>query len=301
MIMMKKFTALVAGTLAAITFAALGNAGEARAALAYRHLASTTGIVVYGGQVVMSPGYSFRPNFLVTPRVVAQLGGPNCHAWVQSAQYTGNPRPIFAQRMNRFTDGSFEVAFGSVNWVSFEITQPINTVPSVCDLHFYALMEAGVVPAPVDPQPAPAPQDPNAPQPGHPGQPSQPSEPSQPSQPSEPQQPADPVAEEILLGAVNYSGGFGRDLPVVQSGRGPLDGIVTGIRITVPEFCKQTQVLGAGTVSEGKFDPATPASNVPGAFIVNGGQGLRASDILVTLNGPFDAQCAVPVYVRIKK
>lgn len=288
MIMMKKFTALVAGTAAAIVMSTLANAGEAKAALAYRHLASTAGIVVNGGQVVMSPSYSFHPNFLVTPRVVAQLAGPNCRAWVQAAQYTGNPRPVFAHRMNRFPDGSFEVAFGSINWVSFEITQPINTVPSICDLHFYALMENGVVPAPVEPQPAPIQPQPSEPQPSEP-------------QPSEPQQPADPAAEEILLGAVNYSGGFGRDLPVVQSGRGPLDGIVTGIRVAVPEFCKQTQVLGAGTVSEGKFDAATPASNVPGAFIVNGGQGLRASDILVTLNGPFDAQCAVPVYVRIKK
>lgn len=285
--MMKQLLAL---TMTATAAGTIATSGEARAELAYRHLATTSGIVVNGGLVTMSPGYSFRPNLLVTPRVVAQLAGPNCRAYVQSAQYTGNPRPIFAQRMNRFPDGSFEVAFGSVTWVAFEITQPFNTASSICDLHFYALLETGTAPAPVDPQPAPRPQDPN-----------QPSQPSEPSQPTEPQQPTDPDAQEILLGAVNYSGGFGRDLPVVQSGRGPLDGIVTGIRVAIPEFCKHAEVLAAGTVSEGKYDAAAPASNIPGAFIVNGGQGLRASDILVTLNGPFDAQCAVPVYVRVKR
>ncbi|NDE13874.1 hypothetical protein EBZ80_02985 [bacterium] len=267
--MMKHFLALTMAVTAAGTIA---TSGEARAELAYRHLATTSSIVVNGGHVTMSPGYSFRPNLLVTPRVVAQLAGPNCRAYVQSAQYTGNPRPIFAQRMNRFPDGSFEVPFGSVTWVAFEITQPFNTASSICDLHFYALLETGTAPAPVDP-----------------------------SQPTEPQQPTDPDAQEILLGAVNYSGGFGRDLPVVQSGRGPLDGIVTGIRVAIPEFCQHAEVLAAGTVSEGKYDAAAPASNIPGAFIVNGGQGLRASDILVTLNGPFDAQCAVPVYVRVKR
>ncbi len=261
-------------TAAAWLGIAMSTSGEARAELAYRHMATTTGIVVDGGRVVMSPGYSFGNNVMLTNRVVGQLSGPNCRAFVQNAQYTGNPRPLLAQRMNRFPDGSFEVAYGTLSWISFEITQPYATIPSICDLTFYALLENGAGPIPVNP--APNPQDPN-----HPGN------------------PAD--APEQLIGVVNYSGGFGRDLPVVQSGRNPMDGIVIGIRVAIPDFCKHAEVLGAGTVSEGKFDPAAPSTNLPGAFIVNGGQGFRASDILVTINGPFDAQCSVPVYVKIKK
>ncbi len=273
------------GFVAAATVAMIiSTAGEARAELAYRQIARTSGIVVEGGRVVMSPNYSFAPNVMITSRVVGQLSGPNCRAYVQNAQYTGNPRPIFAQRMNRFPDGSFEVAYGTLSWVAFEITQPYGTAPSFCDLNFFALLETGVAPAPVNPAPNPAPN------------------PQDPNHPSDPGQPGTPVdAPEQLIGVVNYSGGFGRDLPVVQSGRSPLDGIVIGIRVAIPDFCKQTEVLGAGTVSEGKYDPATPSENVHGAFIVNGGQGLRASDILVTLNGPFDAQCSVPVYVKVKK
>ncbi len=290
--MMKKETirGLLGSLLASTSIAmAISTSGEARAELAYRMVARTSGIVVEGGRVVMSPNYSFAPAVMVTSRVVGQLAGPNCRAFVQNAQYTGNPRPLFAQRMNRFPDGSFEVAFGTINWVAFEITQPYGTPTSLCDLNFFALLETGAAPVPVTPvpNPVPNPQNPN---------------PQDPSHPSDPAQPGTPVdAPEQLVGVVNYSGGFGRDLPVVQSGRNPLDGIVIGIRVAIPDFCKQAEVLGAGTISEGKYDPATPADNIHGAYIVNGGQGLRASDILVTLNGPFDAQCSVPVYVKVKK
>ena len=289
---MKKETirGLLGSLLASTSIAmAISTSGEARAELAYRMVARTSGIVVEGGRVVMSPNYSFAPAVMVTSRVVGQLAGPNCRAFVQNAQYTGNPRPLFAQRMNRFPDGSFEVAFGTINWVAFEITQPYGTPTSLCDLNFFALLETGAAPVPVTPvpNPVPNPQNPN---------------PQDPSHPSDPAQPGTPVdAPEQLVGVVNYSGGFGRDLPVVQSGRNPLDGIVIGIRVAIPDFCKQAEVLGAGTISEGKYDPATPADNIHGAYIVNGGQGLRASDILVTLNGPFDAQCSVPVYVKVKK
>ena len=268
--MFKKVFGTVAAAAALTAVMTISVASEARAELAYRRLLVTTGIIVDGGRVTMSPDYSFRPNILLTNRLVAQLSGPNCRSYIQAGQYTGNPRPLFAQRMNRFADGSFEVAFGSLNWTAFEITQPYGTAPSVCNLHLYALIDSGVTPAPVNPV-----------------------------NPVDPGNPVD--VHEELLGVVNYSGGFGRDLPVVLSGRNTLDGFVTTIRVAIPEFCKQTEVLDAGTISEGKFDPATPTRNLRNTFIVNGGQGLRASEILVTLNGPFDAQCGIPVYVKIKR
>ena len=275
--MFKKVFGTVAAAAALTAVMTISVASEARAELAYRRLLVTTGIIVDGGRVTMSPDYSFRPNILLTNRLVAQLSGPNCRSYVQAGQYTGNPRPLFAQRMNRFADGSFEVAFGSLNWTAFEISQAYGTAPSVCDLHLYALLDSSVTPAPVNPVNPVNPVDPGNP-------------------------PSNPVdVHEELLGVVNYSGGFGRDLPVVLSGRNTLDGFVTTIRVAIPEFCKQTEVLDAGTISEGKFDPATPTRNLRNTFIVNGGQGLRASEILVTLNGPFDAQCGIPVYVQMKR
>lgn len=245
---------------------------EARAELAYRHLATTSGIIVDGGRVVMSPGYLFQPAGLVTQRIVAQLSGPYCRAYVAGASFMTPMQRTYAQRMIRYADGSFDVTGGIVSWISFEITQPLLTRTSVCDLHLYALLDNTATPAPVPVTPVPNPYDPGN---------------------------QDPTREE-LLGVINYNGGFGHDLPVVQSNRNGLDGFVVGIRVAVPEFCQQTEVLGAGTVSEGKFDPATPASNIRGAFVVNGGQGLRVSEILVTVNGPFNSQCAIPVYTKIR-
>ncbi|MEY4632091.1 MAG: hypothetical protein RIQ81_2211 [Pseudomonadota bacterium] len=269
--------------------AAIAAAGQAQAAPAYRMISVTTGLVVDSGRITVSPGYTF-PAPLVTPRLAVQLAGPSCRASVISAQYRGNPRPVFVHRMNRFIDGSFEVEFGSVTWVAFEMSQAWGLPPSFCELRLFALVDDGLPLSPVSPGPAPQPL---------------PTQPSEPSQPVEPGQPSDGnnlvQGGEELLGVLNYSGGFARQLPVVQSGRAPLTGLVTGIRVAIPEFCGQTEVLEAGTVSEGQFDAAAPAQSPAGAFIVNNGHGLRASDILVTLNGPFNAQCAIPVYVKIKR
>jgi hypothetical protein len=267
--------------LIAVTIASSMNiaAGQAEAAPAYRLVASTSGIIVNSGLVTVSPGYNF-PAPLVTPRLAVQLAGPACRASVVSAQYRGNPRPVFAHRMNRFVDGSFNVEFGSVTWVAFEMMQPLGLPASICDLHFYALIDDGMPLTPVNPGPAPQPL---------------------PTQPNQPQQPNPIQGNEELIGVVNYNGGFARQVPVVQSGRAPLSGLVTGFRIAIPDFCKQTEILEAGTVSEGQFDAAQPVDTPSGAFIVNNGFGLRASDILVTLNGPFDTQCAVPVYAKIKR
>lgn len=256
--------------IAAIGLVLLSGVTEARAEFVYRHLASTTGIVVDPGRVVMSPGYLFQPTGLVTPRMVAQLSGPYCNAYVAGAHFMSSSQQTYAQRMARYADGSFDVTGGVLTWISFEINQAQLTSSSVCDLHVYALMDNAVAPTPVTPVPNPY-------DPGNSND-----------------------AREELLGVINYNGGFGHNLPVVQSNRNGLNGFVVGIRIAVPAFCQQTEVLGAGTLSEGKFDAATPASNVPAAFVVNGGNGLRVSDILVTVNGPFNNQCAIPVYVKIR-
>lgn len=98
---------------------------------------------------------------------------------------------------------------------------------------------------------------------------------------------------ETLAGVLEYKGGFARDL-VVKTAPGEF---VKYFRIAVPSFCKGADVLETYTSVQGQKDQATMHEKSSLTFAVNGGNGQRIDSILVTLNGPSDAACTVPVYL----
>lgn len=96
----------------------------------------------------------------------------------------------------------------------------------------------------------------------------------------------------VLAGGVEYNGGFGRDLELAVSA----DERIKGFRIAIPEFCGRAEILEAGTVTEGLFDPATLLDAGKMIYQV-AGSSVRATKIRLTVNGPFDSRCFIPVYV----
>lgn len=103
---------------------------------------------------------------------------------------------------------------------------------------------------------------------------------------------AEPLAplEASILGTVDYNGGY---LPRARvTLNAPME--LKRFRVAIPGFCGETEILEAGTVTEGIEDVAAPLRG-EGEFEVNGGAGLRVSAVWVTFNGPLDASCVVPI------
>lgn len=96
----------------------------------------------------------------------------------------------------------------------------------------------------------------------------------------------------ILSGGFEYTGGFARNVEVTISA----DERIKGFRLAIPEFCRSAEILEAGTVTEGNYDPATLLDAGKKLYQVIGGS-VRASKIRFSVNGPFDTRCFIPVYV----
>lgn len=100
------------------------------------------------------------------------------------------------------------------------------------------------------------------------------------------------TSSETYLGAIHYQGGLlERGMLHLQQ---PAE--LQYIRFEIPNFC-QPQIFEAGTVTEGVADlaDATETSNV---FAVNGGRGIRARSVFLSLNGPDNSSCHILVYSR---
>ncbi len=95
----------------------------------------------------------------------------------------------------------------------------------------------------------------------------------------------------VLAGGSEYTGGFARNLEVAISA----EQRIRGFRLSIPEFCKDLEILEAGTVTEGIFDPATVVDARKNIFKVAGGS-VRSSMVRFSINGPFDSRCFIPVY-----
>lgn len=96
----------------------------------------------------------------------------------------------------------------------------------------------------------------------------------------------------VLTGGAEYLGGFAHNLEVAVSANRR----IKGFRLAIPEFCSGAEILEAGTVSEGVFDPATLFDGGKSIYRVIGGA-VRTSTIRFSVNGPFDSRCFIPVYV----
>ncbi len=104
---------------------------------------------------------------------------------------------------------------------------------------------------------------------------------------------SNPVSpKESLVGALDYKGGFSEANLLLNPSR-----YVTQFRVQVPSYCANVQVLEASTTTEGVQDTATWIDKKNNIFSINGGAGMRISNIKVHLNGPAGAACSLPVYI----
>ena len=95
----------------------------------------------------------------------------------------------------------------------------------------------------------------------------------------------------VLAGGAEYNGGFAQNLEVAISAAQR----VRGFRLSVPEFCRGLEILEAGTVTEGVFEPASVVDARKNIFKVANGA-VRSSLVRFTINGPFDSRCFIPLY-----
>lgn len=103
-------------------------------------------------------------------------------------------------------------------------------------------------------------------------------------------------AGETLAGVLDYQGGFSKlDLGVTTKD------LVKSFRVAIPKFCKDVEILEAGTITEGIYDEAKLAVEKDHAYNVNGGAGSRISGVRVSLNGPQTPSCSVPIFLSSKK
>ncbi len=113
---------------------------------------------------------------------------------------------------------------------------------------------------------------------------------------SAPLDPALRAPGETIAGAIDYKGGFAKlELQVT------LKDIVRSVRVGIPKFCKDVEILELGTITEGVYDEAELANEAARIFSINKGAGLRISGVRLTLNGPATAECSIPLFLSAKK
>jgi hypothetical protein len=111
--------------------------------------------------------------------------------------------------------------------------------------------------------------------------------------PADGSNPRDPSDDFQLGGAMNYQGGFRNriELPIDSTDK------IGKFWLRIPSFCAGLEVLEAGTVTEGQYEAARLVDGDAQIYEVNGGAGTRISAIQVSINGPADASCEIPVYL----
>lgn len=97
----------------------------------------------------------------------------------------------------------------------------------------------------------------------------------------------------VLAGVLRYNGGFQDRLTAPVAGEK-----VKRFWARIPEFCSGVEILEGGVISEGHYERARLADAPKHIFEVNGGAGLRASEVTLTLNGPAGSACDIPMYVE---
>lgn len=97
--------------------------------------------------------------------------------------------------------------------------------------------------------------------------------------------------EAHAIGALKYRGGFVDHAAVALTS--PM--LLKAFKAGVPEFCQGVDVIEAGVTVDGIDTAAVRSDREPKKFIVNKGVGVNTSVIWLSLNGPVDAQCDIPL------
>jgi hypothetical protein len=95
-----------------------------------------------------------------------------------------------------------------------------------------------------------------------------------------------------LVGRIVYAGGFdsGIDFAIDPNQK------ITAFRLAIPQFCKDLEVVEAGTISSNVYDVATLIDRTRQVYRVSGNV-IRASALRVALNGPSTMNCEIPVFI----
>lgn len=96
-----------------------------------------------------------------------------------------------------------------------------------------------------------------------------------------------------LAGVITYQGGFQHRLELPIAGEK-----VKRIWARIPAHCAGAEILEAGTVSEGHYDPARLVDPAKLIFAVAARDGVRAGALSISLNGPTNLSCDIPLYVE---
>lgn len=99
--------------------------------------------------------------------------------------------------------------------------------------------------------------------------------------------------EELLVGAIHYTGGFAKKSLSVADTR-----LAKKFRVQVPAFCKNIEVLEASVKSQGKSVVVTLIDAQKHIFGIQPGAVIEA--IQLTLNAPLEMGCDIPVYATFE-
>ena len=94
-----------------------------------------------------------------------------------------------------------------------------------------------------------------------------------------------------VFGVLKYRGGFAEQLSMEFAS----PTMVKSFTLRIPNFCRDLEILEAGTAVDNAIDIADQVSNNRSSFVVNHGAGLRVNAVWATLNGPVGVQCDIPV------
>lgn len=100
--------------------------------------------------------------------------------------------------------------------------------------------------------------------------------------------------EFSIAGVARYGGGFVQRMNVPVETRDK----VVKVKVAVPSFCNGAEVLELGTITEGVYEPASDRGG--DVFSINRGAGSRISSVQLSINGPRQASCDIPVWIAVE-
>lgn len=97
----------------------------------------------------------------------------------------------------------------------------------------------------------------------------------------------------LSLGVVRYRGGFIEREPIVL---GPTVGALKGFKVDLADFCRAVVIKEAGVVVDHNDIVAKQSPRDKTVYIIDPKDSPNVQAVWITLNGPLDSQCDIPIY-----
>lgn len=207
--------------------------------------------------------YTFTKGPVLQKFLRVEFGGPSCLDTQLYRLDYANSDAVFRKASYR-ENGTFETNGFPVRKLMFNFSRTQGG-HALCEIRVYGVTHEVVTPGPIPPGPGPIP-------------------------PTKPE----PKPLETFAGLIRYNGGFLQNeiVPLASPAN------VKGFRILVPKYCSQAEIIEAGTLTEGIYQKAEATEASDREFIVKEGHGTIAGSLSITINGPVDLKCTIPVYYR---